>query len=241
MPELAVSQVWLHGHNDYQKRPALHRALRWSIPSVEADIYLHEGRLVVSHLPIFLKRKPTLESLYLQPLTQLFGAHPASSRMPWLRLMIDIKSEPQATVDSLRSLLRRFPALTAHQGQSITIFLSGKARRTHLLPGDSLFWGLDDPIPALFNGRLIPDRWTRQASMSYREFKRLFLKPYSPSQRDSIVRTLTTWFAARKIPLRLYGAGNRPRHWNRLVRWGFTVINVDRYKRASRWCQNMFL
>lgn len=238
LPDPPAAQGWLHGHNDYQKHPPLFRALNWSIPSVEADLYLHKGRLVVSHLSLFLHRKPTFEALYLKPLALLFAADQSSHYLPWLRLMIDIKSEPQATVDSLRSLLRRYPALTARQGQSLTIFLSGRARRTHLLPSDTLFWGLDDPIPALFNGQLIPDHWTRQASMSYREFKRLFLKPYSPSRRDSMVRELTAWFAARNIPVRLYGAGNRLRRWNRLVQWGFTVINVDRYRRASRWWQN---
>ena len=57
-----------YAHNDYwHKRPLLD-ALENGYSYVEADIFLLNGNLVVSHILPFLKKKRTLEKLYLKPL-----------------------------------------------------------------------------------------------------------------------------------------------------------------------------
>ena len=58
----------IHSHNDYERARPLQQALEYGVGSVEADIFLEEGKLIVAHdrKQVLLGR--TLDSLYLQPL-----------------------------------------------------------------------------------------------------------------------------------------------------------------------------
>ncbi|HEU5164838.1 MAG TPA: hypothetical protein VFU29_04825, partial [Chitinophagaceae bacterium] len=67
------AQSLIHSHNDYQKPEPLTNALRYKVFSIEADIYLSANRLVVAHDKKELGTAPTLDSLYLQPIIELFS------------------------------------------------------------------------------------------------------------------------------------------------------------------------
>ncbi len=59
-----------HAHNDYLHEHPLFDALDRGFSSVEADIYLIDGQLLVGHDRSQLKSERTLESLYLAPLAR---------------------------------------------------------------------------------------------------------------------------------------------------------------------------
>src|SRR5260221_5471082 len=88
-----------HAHNDYEHDHPLFDALRYGFTSVEADIYLVDGKLLVSHTrPIFKAR--TLEQLYLSPLDSMIRANQGKVYPGYngpFYLMIDLKSDGQAT------------------------------------------------------------------------------------------------------------------------------------------------
>ena len=89
-----------HAHNDYEHTHPLFDALAHGFTSVEADIFLVDGRLLVGHDPTELDPSRTLESLYLDPLRRLIRANHGpvyrGYRHP-LQLLIDIKTEGAAT------------------------------------------------------------------------------------------------------------------------------------------------
>src|SRR5262245_56842543 len=62
-----------HAHNDYAHAVPLHDALDRGFCSVEADIFLVCGDLLVGHNQAALDPARTLESLYLDPLRALAG------------------------------------------------------------------------------------------------------------------------------------------------------------------------
>src|SRR5882762_8781684 len=88
-----------HAHNDYEHDRPLFDALRYGFTSVEADVFLIDGKLLVSHTrPIFKAR--TLEQLYLSPLDSIIRANHGKVYQGYngtFYLMIDIKSDGQAT------------------------------------------------------------------------------------------------------------------------------------------------
>src|SRR4051812_6754640 len=86
-----------HAHNDYLHSRPLFDALDNGFTSVEADIYLVDGNLLVGHNRDALKPERTLESLYLAPLAERVhqnGGHvyPNTTRF---FLLIDIKDDPR--------------------------------------------------------------------------------------------------------------------------------------------------
>ncbi|MEU2144068.1 hypothetical protein ABZ741_07095, partial [Streptomyces globisporus] len=99
-----------HAHNDYLHPRPLHDALAHGFTSVEADIFLVDGELLVAHEPATLDPTRTLASLYLDPLAALVRAghgsvHP-HHRTP-LQLLIDIKADGVAAYHELDRQLRR--------------------------------------------------------------------------------------------------------------------------------------
>ncbi|MEU1116869.1 MULTISPECIES: phosphatidylinositol-specific phospholipase C/glycerophosphodiester phosphodiesterase family protein [unclassified Streptomyces] len=125
-----------HAHNDYDHPRPLFDALDHRFHSVEADIYLVDGQLLVAHDPVDLDPTRTLESLYLDPLAARVRANHGSvyrgyHRTPF-QLLIDIKTEGAATYTALHEHLRPYRRL-------FTTYVHGKVRRgalTAVVSGD---------------------------------------------------------------------------------------------------------
>ena len=140
-----------HAHNDYEHPRPLLDALDHRFGSVEADIYLVGGQLLVAHDPEDLDPSRTLESLYLGPLAARVRAHHGSvyrgHRRP-LQLLIDIKTEGASTYLELDRQLGRYRSL-------FTTYAHGR-----VLPG---------PVTAVVSG----DRAAR-APMEAQQVRRAF-------------------------------------------------------------------
>ncbi|MFC4508027.1 MULTISPECIES: phosphatidylinositol-specific phospholipase C/glycerophosphodiester phosphodiesterase family protein [Streptomyces] len=99
-----------HAHNDYEHPRPLFDALDHRFGSVEADIFLVDGELLIAHSADQLDPTRTLESLYLAPLAARVKANHGSVyrgyRQP-LQLLIDIKTEGAATYLALDEQLKR--------------------------------------------------------------------------------------------------------------------------------------
>ena len=124
-----------HAHNDYEHPRPLLDALDHRFGSVEADIYLVDGQLLVAHDPEDLDPTRTLESLYLDPLAARVRAHNGSVYRGYrgsLHLLIDIKTEGSSTYLELDRHLRRYRHL-------FTTYTRGRVHRgpvTAVISGD---------------------------------------------------------------------------------------------------------
>ena len=110
-----------HAHNDYlHKRPLLD-ALDCGFCSVEADIYLVDGQLLVAHSKSELSPDRTLRSLYLDPLRARIQKHSGKvhADVPMFTLLIDIKSEGKTTYRALHTLLSEYRDILSHVEQGI--------------------------------------------------------------------------------------------------------------------------
>ncbi|MER5554754.1 phosphatidylinositol-specific phospholipase C/glycerophosphodiester phosphodiesterase family protein [Streptomyces sp. NPDC002793] len=100
-----------HAHNDYLHTRPLHDALAHGFTSVEADIFLVDGELLVAHEAESLDPARTLVSLYLDPLLARVRAHHGSVHAGHpdpLQLLIDIKTDGAAAYLALDRVLRRY-------------------------------------------------------------------------------------------------------------------------------------
>ncbi|MFE5600877.1 phosphatidylinositol-specific phospholipase C/glycerophosphodiester phosphodiesterase family protein [Streptomyces coelicoflavus] len=165
-----------HAHNDYEHPRPLLDALDHRFGSVEADIYLVGGRLLVAHDPEDLDPSRTLESLYLDPLAARVRAHHGRvyrRDRGSLQLLIDIKTEGEATYLELDRRLRRYRHLFTSYAHgrvfpgAVTAVVSGdraarapmEAQRTRRAFYDGRLTDLGTAAPASFVP-LISDNWT---------------------------------------------------------------------------------
>ncbi len=113
-----------HSHNDYEQTNPLYEAYDNGFGSIEADIFLQDGRLLVGHNLSELKNDRTLENLYLTPLQSAIKnnhGYPYSDKKKQLQLMIDIKTSAVATLDTLIQVLQHYPSIINSQSMIITI------------------------------------------------------------------------------------------------------------------------
>ncbi|MBK1785373.1 phosphatidylinositol-specific phospholipase C/glycerophosphodiester phosphodiesterase family protein [Prauserella cavernicola] len=128
-----------HAHNDYEHPRPLFDALAEGFTSVEADIHLVEGRLLVGHDPEDLTPSRTLESLYLEPLRRrvLDNHGHVYGRRADFQLLVDIKTEGESTYAALDRLLRhqRYTPLFSAYARArvrrgpVTVVVSGNRPR----------------------------------------------------------------------------------------------------------------
>jgi hypothetical protein len=154
-----------HAHNDYAHARPLADALGHGFTSVEADVFLRPEGLLVGHEVRELKPERTLQALYLDPLRKRIKAHGGrvyQAGTPFY-LMIDVKSEAEATYAALDKVLADYSDVLSFTKEGkftrgpVTVILSGNRAERTIAKQAVRFVAIDgrledlmlDPAPAL--------------------------------------------------------------------------------------------
>lgn len=164
-----------HAHNDYLHARPLFDALDRGFTSVEADIWLVDGELLVAHDFEDVQPGVTLESLYLDPLREMVRKNGGSvypGHPHYFTLLIDIKSEAVSTYLALHERLRKYQRVFTRFGPggvkdgAVTAIVSGN-RPIELMRSQRVrYAGVDGRMPDLGVETsqtfmpLISDNWT---------------------------------------------------------------------------------
>lgn len=126
--------VSAHAHNDYEHKRPLFDALDNGFCSIEADVHLVDGKLLVAHDRKDAQAERTLQALYLNPLRaqakrnrgRIYRNGPRS-----ITLLVDVKTEAVPTYAALQAVLVQYKdLLTEYQKNktthgAVTVVLSG--------------------------------------------------------------------------------------------------------------------
>jgi hypothetical protein len=228
-----------HSHNDYEQKRPLLDALDHGFCSVEADIYLVEGELLVAHDRKDLKPERTLQALYLEPLRARVRAQGGRvyPNGPGITLLIDLKDDSSATYQVLRgvlagytNLLTRFTPTNSTPG-AVTVILSGN-RPTDLVAAETVRWcALDgrfselDSKPPASLVPLVSDSWKTHFD---------WFKDGKLAETDRRkLRELVTRAHREGRKIRFWGAQDQPYVWQELNAAGVDFINTDKLAELS--------
>jgi glycerophosphoryl diester phosphodiesterase len=165
-----------HAHNDYEHDRPLLDALEHGFTSVEADVWLVDGELLVAHDREDVQTGVTLESLYLDPLDELVRQQGHSVYPGWdgsLQLLIDIKSDGESTYAAIEKELAEHPALMSRYANGkvstgpVTAVISGNRPLATMQAKDKRFGFFDGRSADLASGMpaalmpLVSDNWTK--------------------------------------------------------------------------------
>ena len=116
--------LYKHSHNDYTRDHPLYDALAHDFDSVEADIHLKNGQLLVCHDSGDCHSDKSLESMYLAPLYKIFqrGKGWVRPNQTPLTLLIEFKDDGEQTYRAVLPLLRKYQDM-------LTVASKGKVRR----------------------------------------------------------------------------------------------------------------
>lgn len=231
---LAAPLPRAHSHNDYEHKRPLLDALDQGFASVEADIYLVEGKLLVAHDRKDLKPERTLQALYLDPLKARVAANGGQVHAGGngFTLLIDVKDNAAATYAVLREvlaghspMLTRFTPTNTTPG-AITVILSGN-RPTEQVAAEPVRWcGIDgrfaelttNPSPHLVP--LVSDSW--KTHFDWAKDGKL-----SDADRTKL-RALVAQAHREGRKIRFWGAQDQPFMWREQFDAGVDFINTDK-------------
>jgi Glycerophosphoryl diester phosphodiesterase family len=137
-PEAAVVPLThAHAHNDYEHTRPLFEALENGFCSVEADVFLVNGKLLVGHTLSSLRPERTLESLYLDPLRERAKANGGKIYPggPTIFLLVDVKSKGKETCAAVLKVLDGYEDLVSvtrdgkFEPRAVTVVVSGNCDR----------------------------------------------------------------------------------------------------------------
>lgn len=225
-----------HSHNDYEQSKPFYLAYSKGFGSIEADIHLKDGNLLVGHDADDLISTRSLESLYLIPLNQIINSN--DSHTPYndiykkIQLLIDIKTSAIATLDVLIQVLSKYPAIT--KNPLVTICISGN------LPDANKM--LACPAYIKFDGRpyevYTEAQWKRIGMIS--DNYSHYLNPMSQQlEVDTIkIRKAIQLAHLRSIPFRFWGNPDNEDNWKFLWNEQVDFINTDKVEELHQFFLN---
>lgn len=222
-----------HAHNDYAHTHPLFDALDQGFCSVEADIFLKDGKLLIAHESNQTSTERTLQSLYLDPLrAQVHKNHGhVYPNGPQFTLLIDLKQNWQTIYPALHDVLTNYAdILTSFEkdiphtnailviisGSRVPNMFAGETTRYATIDGDLTYLG-QHLSPALVPWISINWKtqfsWKGQGSM--------------PEVESLKLRDLVTRAHAEHFQLRFWGAPDNLNCWKTLTAASVDLINTD--------------
>lgn len=232
-------QFRAHAHNDYYHRRPLLDALKNGFWSVEADVFLVEGELLVGHSRSEVSRERTLCKLYLDPLKEYFQKHPLKTeeKFPPFTLLIDIKTNGEEVYPVLRKLLQKYETLlcTVKDGKTIRgpvqVVISGDRPIKMITADNPRYASIDGRLSDLDSDRpshlmpLISDRWT--SHFQYRGKGKL------PEAERAKLKEIVKQAHAAGRRVRFWATPETEEMWQELVAVEVDHINTDQLEKLN--------
>ncbi len=237
-----------HAHNDYEHTRPLLDALDQGFCSVEADVWLVDGKLLVSHDLRDARPDHTLERLYLNPLRDRIRLHGGRvyPNGPSVTLLIDAKSEATnthraitAALAGYRSILTTFRAGRT-ETNAVTVIISGNRARALMEAEPERWAGYDGrladleslerkPQPALIP--LVSDNWRLHFTWKGTD------GPLPDDERAKL-RALVERTHRAGARIRFWGMPDSPVVWKTLAEAGVDLINTDQLADLAEFLQS---
>ena len=231
----------VHAHNDYEHKRPLLDALDQGFCSVEADIYLVDGQLLVAHERNEVRPERTLQALYLEPLRQRVRQN--NGRVypngPEVVLLIDLKTDWPQIYPALRKVLQQYADMlvTFHDGiretNAVLAIITGD-RSKNMFDGESVrYAALDGELEDL-NGDRKADMIPWISGNWYKTFMWRGSGQIDPEERAKL-RAIVARAHQQGRKVRFWGSPDQPVFWQELLLDGVDLINTDDLAGAAKF------
>jgi hypothetical protein len=224
-----------YAHNDYWHKRPLFDALDNGFTHIEADVFLRHSRLLVAHRLPWLKKKHTIEGLYLKPFFNRLvnSSQKIQTPLDTIVLMIDIKSNGEKTYTALRNVLNKYKTIlsTCENGKvtirNLTLVLTGH-RPLHLLKTEeSRFVFADADLRKINTEEEYPEMFTT-ASCKYSNLIKWKGKGEIPAFEKDRLKHLVERAHVSGTKVRLWAVPENETVWLFLRSCGVDLINTDK-------------
>jgi glycerophosphoryl diester phosphodiesterase len=234
-----------HAHNDYVHQRPLFEAIENGFTSIEIDVFLHNNKLVVSHVGVGLNSKPTIEELYFEPVKKVIeqnnGWVYASQKKPVV-FMIDFKTDGTSTYEKLKEILNRYKdILTIYKGDSVVqqravnILISGSSPGNSLRQEKLSLATVDAGINSITNAEVrgVATRFSSSWSSCFSWRGKGEMPAEQKARLDSLVNLVHSY----NKQIRFWAIPDKPAVWKALTDAGVDWINTNKLTAYRRFTE----
>ncbi|GMQ34557.1 alkaline phosphatase [Algoriphagus taiwanensis] len=230
---LAQQDFRLHSHNDYLQKVPFWEAFSAGAASIEVDVILQDGRVMVAHEKESIRLERTFRSIYLEPIQRAvelgmideFDFH----------LLVDCKTEAYSTLKQVMEDAAEFPSLlfSSQNPKGLKLIISGNRPK----PEDYSSY----PEWILFDYQsknLTPDLpWEKigMVSLSFRQFSVWNGKGRMVEKELQGVKDFIQLVHQFDRPVRFWAAPDSKSAWKAFQDLGVDFINTDQPKAAQEY------
>ena len=226
----AQPPVLIHSHNDYAQRVPFYQAYAQQVSSIEADVFLHDGQLLVGHDVEDLRADMTFEALYVEPIVTLFarnGGRAFRDSDQTLQLMVELKSETDPTLRAVAALLGRWPEVFDPEVNpaAVRVAVTGRVPAPEAFDRYPRFLGFDGAWDADYT----PEQLERIAliSTNFRDFSQWNGKgTIIPAEKERLEQVIDRAHEQGK-PVRFWNAPEGTTVYYTFYDMGIDYINTD--------------
>lgn len=227
----AQPPVLIHSHNDYAQRVPFYQAYAQQVSSIEADVFLHDGQLLVGHDVEDLRADMTFEALYVEPIVTLFarnGGRAFRDSDQTLQLMVELKSETDPTLRAVAALLGRWPEVFDPEVNpaAVRVAVTGRVPAPEAFDRYPRFLGFDGAWDADYT----PEQLERIAliSTNFRDFSQWNGKgTIIPAEKERLEQVIDRAHEQSK-PVRFWNAPEGTTVYYTFYDMGIDYINTDK-------------
>ena len=233
-------KMLIHSHNDYAQKRPFWGAYEAGADSIEADVFLVDGELLVAHSRKDLKKENTLRRLYLEPLREVMrknGGRAYADGKP-IQLLIDLKNGKPA-LDCLVEMVEKegyrdcFAIAKNPSAARLTVTGDHSKITDFFAYPDYVFF---DVPPTK---KLADEQYKRVPLISH--YARAYTKWRSGEMSEADkekIRAAVREAHAKGCKFRLWGYPDNPEAWRLARELGLDYINTDRPAAASAFQRN---
>ena len=231
----------IHSHNDYAQERPFWGAYEAGADSIEADVYLVGGDLLVAHTRKELKKENTLRRLYLEPLREVMRKNGGRARADGkpLQLMVDIKSGKPA-LDRLLEIVEQegfrdcFDIVKNPSATRLTVTGDHSKVEDFLAYPDFVFFDVP-PTRKLADGQYKRVPLVSQCASAYTRWRSGAM---NESDKEKI-RKAVRQAHAKGAKFRLWAYPDNPEAWRLAMELGLDYINTDRPAVVADFLRNL--
>jgi hypothetical protein len=233
-----------HAHNDYNHQRPLFDALNHRFCSIEADIYLTNGQLLVAHDLKDVQPDRSLEKLYLKPLLEQVRKNGGRVYRdgPPVILLIDVKSDAPTTYAVLRDVLKNYAGMLTKfdhdtiQTNAVMVVVTGN-RATEIIAKEEVRYaacdgGIDDLEPEK------PSALFPQISAEWRKYFQWKGIGPIPVEDKNRLREIVEKTHRQGRRLRFWGTPDKPEFWRELFDAQVDLIGADDLDKLEKFLRS---
>ncbi|WP_297335068.1 alkaline phosphatase [Algoriphagus sp.] len=223
----------LHSHNDYLQEVPFWAAYSAGASSIEVDVILHRRELMVAHEPESMDSKRTLESLYLDPITE--GLENGVISTINFHLLVDLKTAAEPTLEVLMERMKQYsPILFGDTNPNgLKLIISGNRPKPETY-SQYPEWMFFDYQSETLNSELPWDK-IAMVSLNFRQFSVWNGKGRMVEEERKRVEEFIDLVHSFDKPVRFWASPDSKSAWKAFYEMGEDFINTDRPVQAAEY------